>query len=240
VGEVSVITFEYIRSNKRIQVLFEMMLIDPNTPGKVYQDLFGVNMEFVNSYKEEFNGFWHLPRIFLYEELLRIVDEEIKDIAIRIFNGGWEALDALFNRGTNINAGETAMKIIKISAAKAIHDVVIGKNIDMNLIAAARSLINATSTYTTIDESVTGEDWEVMIREIQDKESKDQIDSRTIDALEQVKPKEIKIIDAHLDITKLSPEELIEYEALYINKIKEIQIKQKAITTDIVDSEGED
>lgn len=234
------ITFDYIRSNKRIQLLFEMMLIDRNTPEKVYKDLFGVDMTFVNAYRDEFEGFWHLPRIFLFEELQKIVNKEIKDIAIRIFNGGWEALDALFNRGTNINAGETAMKIIKISSAKALHDAATGKKIDMQLISAAKSLITATSTYASIDESVTGEDWEVMIREIRDKEDKDLLDPRTIDALSQVQPKEVRAIEAKLDVSKLSREELDEYKTMYEENLRKIEDKQKSRTADVVDAEGED
>jgi hypothetical protein len=87
---------------------------------------------------------------------------------------------------------------------------------------------------------VTGEDWEIMIREIKEKEGHDLIDPRTLDALNQVKPTEVRAIEAKLDVSKLSKEELAEYRTMYEDSLKKIEDRQKNRTASIVEAEGDD
>ncbi|MFA5429078.1 MAG: hypothetical protein WC279_12830 [Sulfurimonas sp.] len=109
-----------IRKNPQVRAVFEALLLDPRTPETVFQELFGVDLAFVTEYKKQVEGLWDIPRVLLYNRILSLRDKRAADLYMDVYNGGWEVVDSLFNRGRNINAAETAMRVIRISAAKEI------------------------------------------------------------------------------------------------------------------------
>jgi len=221
-------TAKQIRCDDQIKIMFELLLLDPNTPEKVYKELFGVDMEFVAKYKKDYTGLWDTPRIFLFQKLSKIKDKNLRNSALKVYNVGWEALDALFNRGSNINPGETAMRLIKISAARAVHEAIQGKKVDMQLINAAKNMVGATRDYSSIDESITSEDWEIMISEIQEKEKHAIVDGRVLDALDQVMDNtENNILFKKYD--EMTDEERKEAKVIYVRRIAELDKKEKEV-----------
>ena len=175
-----------IRKNPQVRAVFEALLLDPRTPETVFQELFGVDLAFVTAYKKQVEGLWDIPRVLLYNRILSLRDKRAADLYMDVYNGGWEVVDSLFNRGRNINAAETAMRVIRISAAKAVTDAIKGEKINPALINAAKNMVGTVSTYQDIAEASTEEEWTFMVEELEARQKEKKVSSKTEEAYSKV------------------------------------------------------
>ncbi len=175
-----------IRKNPQVRAVFEALLLDPGTPETVFQELFGVDLAFVTEYKKQVEGLWDIPRVLLYNRILSLRDKRAADLYMDVYNGGWEVVDSLFNRGRNINAAETAMRVIRISAAKAVTDAIKGEKINPALINAAKNMVGTVSTYQDIAEASTEEEWTFMVEELEARQKEKKVSSKTEEAYSKV------------------------------------------------------
>lgn len=175
-----------IRKNPQVRAVFEALLLDPRTPETVFQELFGVDLAFVTEYKKQVEGLWDIPRVLLYNRILSLRDKRAADLYMDVYNGGWEVVDSLFNRGRNINAAETAMRVIRISAAKAVTDAIKGEKINPALINAAKNMVGTVSTYQDIAEASTEEEWTFMVEELEARQKEKKVSSKTEEAYSKV------------------------------------------------------
>lgn len=175
-----------IRKNPQVRAVFEALLLDPRTPETVFQELFGVDLAFVTEYKKQVEGLWDIPRVILYNRILSLRDKRAADLYMDVYNGGWEVVDSLFNRGRNINAAETAMRVIRISAAKAVTDAIKGEKINPALINAAKNMVGTVSTYQDIAEASTEEEWTFMVEELEARQKEKKVSSKTEEAYSKV------------------------------------------------------
>lgn len=175
-----------IRKNPQVRAVFEALLLDPRTPETVFQELFGVDLAFVTEYKKQVEGLWDIPRVLLYNRILSLRDKRAADLYMDVYNGGWEVVDSLFNRGRNINAAETAMRVIRISAAKAVTDAIKGEKVNPALINAAKNMVGTVSTYQDIAEASTEEEWTFMVEELEARQKEKKVSSKTEEAYSKV------------------------------------------------------
>ena len=175
-----------LRNNRRIQKIFEALLLDKGTPERVFEDLFGVDKSFVVWYKENHRGIWELPRLLVYDRITRITDSKERDIFLDVYNSGWEIIDALFNHGRNINAGDAAMKILKVSAAKSFKDALEGAKLSPALINAAKTMVSSAREYNNIDSGDVDEEWKLIVEELSKREKARKISPQVEDAMRQV------------------------------------------------------
>jgi uncharacterized protein (DUF1501 family) len=175
-----------IRKNPQVRAVFEALLLDPRTPETVFQELFGVDLAFVTEYKKQVEGLWDIPRVLLYNRNLSLRDKRAADLYMDVYNGGWEVVDSLFNRGRNINAAETAMRVIRISAAKAVTDAIKGEKVNPALINAAKNMVGTVSTYQDIAEASTEEEWTFMVEELEARQKEKKVSSKTEEAYSKV------------------------------------------------------
>lgn len=180
------VEFSTIRDTPQIKEVFEALLIDSTTPEEVYLELFGVSMEDVIRYKQEYEGPWDKPRMFCYAYINKHLKGTAQTLAFKVFNGGWTVLDAMFNGGKNINTADMAMKVLRIIAGKSGIEAVETGKVHPRLLAAAKTMIAASYQYNQIEGANVDESWEFMIKELSDKEKANKVPESIVEAYKQV------------------------------------------------------
>lgn len=178
--------FSDIRGSTKVKEVFEALLVDSSTPEEVFMELFGMTIAQIDLYKEKYTGPWGRPRMFCYAYITDRMKGNAQKLALKVFNGGWSVLDALFNGGRNVNAADMAMKVLRIMAGRSGVEAVEGKNLSPKLIAAARGMVSAAQQYSQIEGAETDEAWDFMIKELSDKEKASKLPQSIVDAYNQV------------------------------------------------------
>lgn len=180
------VEFSTIRNTPQVKEVFEALLIDSTTPEEVYMELFGISMEGVTKYKKEYSGPWDKPRMFCYSYIVTKMKGRASDLALKVFNGGWQVLDSLFNSGKNINTAEMSMQILRIIAGRAGGEAIETGKLNHKLIAAAKNMVAAVQQNNQIEGASTDEAWDFMIKELADKERSATMPASIQDAYKQV------------------------------------------------------
>lgn len=180
------VEFSTIRNTPQVKEVFEALLIDSTTPEEVYMELFGISMAGVTKYKSEYSGPWDKPRMFCYAHIITKMKGRASDLALKVFNGGWQVLDSLFNSGKNINTAEMSMQILRIIAGRAGGEATETGKLNHKLIAAAKNMVAAVQQNNQIEGASTDEAWDFMIKELADKERSATMPLSIQDAYKQV------------------------------------------------------
>lgn len=110
---------EQIYNSISKRTILEALLIDKNTPIRLYMDLFGLDGEDILEYRlKYFNLDKNTPRLDLWEYIENIVskrplDVRRKQLFTEVFYGGWESIDRTFNRSDCMDIKEYSKSIFK-------------------------------------------------------------------------------------------------------------------------------
>jgi len=93
-----------------LRILLEALILDGNrAPAQLYQDLFAISYEELDTYEHYFfNRGDETSRIHFYRYLISLEEGEEKRLKQRVFDEGWEFIDLVFNRGVNVSVESVA------------------------------------------------------------------------------------------------------------------------------------
>jgi hypothetical protein len=105
--------------NRTIRYILEALLLDPETPEGVYQDLMGWDMPTVEEYRKYFfNIPKKMPRLELFtfiQSMPFMTDGDImrKNLCLGVYEYGWAFIDSTYNRGSRVSIQGRAMHSLK-------------------------------------------------------------------------------------------------------------------------------
>jgi len=105
--------------NRPFRYVLEALLLDPETPKNVYNDLLGWGSEQVEEYRHYFFCIpINMPRLKLYQFIKsapQITDGDIMryDLLKGVYEYGWAYIDTQYNRGNNISIQSRALHSLK-------------------------------------------------------------------------------------------------------------------------------
>jgi len=177
-----------------VRDIFEATLVDSSTPEAVLQDLFGVTPDDVMEYKVMHDGPWDKPRIIMLAQINRLQSKRPRfyNLAIRVYNEGWEIVDALFNSAKNIDPAKTAMRTMKILAAKATGHALSAKAYPHAMVTASKNILTAVAVSNSLDVETADESWKLLIQEAVEEQERRQVSPKVLEAYAQIKPVKVE------------------------------------------------